>query len=498
VKRLLLALAVLALWPAAASAAPAVVTTPNGLELLHFDTDAPGTITERHAITGLQPTERIAGIDVRPATGQLYGLGIVPGVQDTGRIYVIDPGTGVATQLGPGPFSTTLTPSEYGFDFNPAADRIRVVNRADQNIRVNPNNGALVQVDTPLMPAGDVDAIAYDQNVAAVPQTTLWGYDSGIDRLVRIGGVNGNPSANMGQVTVFGSPSGISTAGRAGMDIPPSGIAFLSAQTGTVSSLYLAHLGTGIVAKLGDFPEIVDDLARLQGSSFAFEDPTAFRDEDSPGPGPELKVTRFGNIAGTQTVSFATSDGTATVGNADYNGAGATLTFAPGETSKTISLSVNPDAADEPNEFVNFALSNPTSGATLASPSTGTFTIVDDDGPPVIVPPDTVAPTLLVSAPPTRTRRQILGGVLGRFSVSEACVGALQLRLGNRTLGTRRIAPTSTARRRYRLKLTGAGRARISRQLRRRRRARVTVVGTCIDPAGNTGTDRTGITVRRR
>jgi hypothetical protein len=35
-----------------------------------YDTAAPGTITERHSITGLEPTETIMGLDVRPAKGK--------------------------------------------------------------------------------------------------------------------------------------------------------------------------------------------------------------------------------------------------------------------------------------------------------------------------------------------------------------------------------------------------------------------------------------------
>jgi hypothetical protein len=78
----------------------------------------------------------------------------------------------------------------------------------------------------------------------------------------------------------------------------------------------------------------------------------------------------------TVTVDFATADGTATAGS-DYLAAAGTVTFAPSETTQTISITVTGDPQVEPEEdfFVN--LSNPTN-ATIAD-SQGIGTITDDD-----------------------------------------------------------------------------------------------------------------------
>ena len=78
------------------------------------------------------------------------------------------------------------------------------------------------------------------------------------------------------------------------------------------------------------------------------------------------------------TADWATSDGTATAG-ADYTAGSGTLTFGTGEDSKTVTVTVTGDDADEPNETLMVTLSNE-SGATLAD-ATGTGTITDDDGP---------------------------------------------------------------------------------------------------------------------
>ena len=89
-----------------------------------------------------------------------------------------------------------------------------------------------------------------------------------------------------------------------------------------------------------------------------------------------ITVTRTNGSEGTVTVDYATSNGTATAGS-DYTATSGTLAFANGETSKTFSVPVTDDVLAEPNETVNLALSNPTGGATLGSPSTAILTIVN-------------------------------------------------------------------------------------------------------------------------
>src|SRR5262245_42128386 len=75
-------------------------------ELLAFDTSHPGTFTSTTKITNVQAGESILAIDVRPATGQLYGLG------STSRLYRINPATGKATQVG-STFAVPLSGTEF-------------------------------------------------------------------------------------------------------------------------------------------------------------------------------------------------------------------------------------------------------------------------------------------------------------------------------------------------------------------------------------------------
>jgi hypothetical protein len=91
-----------------------------------------------------------------------------------------------------------------------------------------------------------------------------------------------------------------------------------------------------------------------------------------------ITVTRTGSTAGTATIHYATSDGTATQG-ADYVATSGDVTFASGETSKTFTVSILDDGAAEPDETVTLTLSNPTYGATIGSPNPATLTITNDD-----------------------------------------------------------------------------------------------------------------------
>ncbi|MBA4789699.1 MAG: cellulase family glycosylhydrolase [Rhizobiales bacterium] len=99
-------------------------------------------------------------------------------------------------------------------------------------------------------------------------------------------------------------------------------------------------------------------------------------------------VTLSAAATGPVTVAYATANGTATAGS-DYAAASGTLTFAAGETTKTIQVTVNGDTVVEGNETLTLNLSAP-SGATIAD-GLGTGTITNDD---VVAP---VLPTLSVS-----------------------------------------------------------------------------------------------------
>jgi Domain of unknown function (DUF4394) len=216
--------------------------------LLTFDSAAPGSILSGSFLTGLQSNETILGIDFRPATGQLYGLG------SSSRLYTINPANGAATAVG-GQFSTLLNGFSFGFDFNPVIDRIRVVSEADQNLVLNPITGAVQLVATNLAyGAADpnfgvnpnvVDS-AYTNNVFNATSTQLYGIDTGLDILV----TQANNAGTLGTV----GPLGLNASAAGGFDISGvTGIAYaaLLPSGSSQSSLYSISLVTGLATNLG-------------------------------------------------------------------------------------------------------------------------------------------------------------------------------------------------------------------------------------------------------
>ena len=259
-------LSCLAILPAAARPIVGVTVTGTTNQLIQFDSAAPGTASVA-SIGGLVSGDVIEGIDFRPSNGVLYALVITHTVgADTGRIYTIDIATAAATVVGSAPFSTTLTSGKaYGFDFNPTVDRIRVVNTANQNFRVNPDTGLLAGTDTNL--TGPVVGAAYDRNDRnPATATTLFGIDFANNLLVRIGGVDGNPSPNGGALTTIG-PLGVTLSNViVGFDIAEDGVAYASLPTliaGSVTyRLYTVNLSTGAVSAVGN---IGTGLTQIRG-----------------------------------------------------------------------------------------------------------------------------------------------------------------------------------------------------------------------------------------
>src|SRR4029453_12425861 len=129
-----------------------VVGVTSEQRLICSRADPPSRARTIAAVTGLQTDTRLVGIDVRPANGVLYGLG------EAGGIYTVNVDTAVATLVAR--TNVALRGMSFGVDFNPVADRLRVVSDVGQNLAVNVADGTTAaQTDvayTPGTPATGV------------------------------------------------------------------------------------------------------------------------------------------------------------------------------------------------------------------------------------------------------------------------------------------------------------------------------------------------------
>ncbi|XP_015171863.1 PREDICTED: sodium/calcium exchanger 1 isoform X2 [Polistes dominula] len=136
-----------------------------------------------------------------------------------------------------------------------------------------------------------------------------------------------------------------------------------------------------------DLSEVKAELQKAEAESIDIENINAMRIFFEPGHYTvmenvgtfEIGVTRAGgDLNKACTVDYSTEDGSAEAGS-DYVSAKGTLTFEPGETKKTIQLSVIDDELFEEDEHFYVRLSNVSQPAMLVSPSLATVMILDDD-----------------------------------------------------------------------------------------------------------------------
>ena len=163
--------------------------------LIGFSAADAGEIETNVRVSGLPAGASLIGIDVRPLDGKLY---TVAKVGTTGHLYTLAPETGRATFVATLVAAGTTTPialqgTQFGFDFNPAADALRIVSDAGQNLRALPSSRAAGPVGTTFTDgtlndagttAAGITAAAYANNDNdAATGTTLYDIDSRLDGL---------------------------------------------------------------------------------------------------------------------------------------------------------------------------------------------------------------------------------------------------------------------------------------------------------------------------
>jgi hypothetical protein len=225
-------------------------------------------------ITGLvSPDTALIGIDFRVQDGLLYGVG------NGGGVYTIDTNNAQVTFVNS--LTVPLAGTFFGVDFNPAADRLRIISNTGQNLRHNVNPGGITLADGTLTytpppidpttpaplspPALGVVAAAYTNNdLDANTATTLFVVDSTMDQIAIQSPANNGILVPTGKLGI-----GIDIKAVAGFDIFSDlfdGVtvrnrAFATLLMDRTYSFYQIDLLTGAATFFGDFsgfPSVID------------------------------------------------------------------------------------------------------------------------------------------------------------------------------------------------------------------------------------------------
>jgi len=239
----------------------AFYATDSAGKLLRFTANNPGKVTRR-AIKGLPAGVRLTGIDFRPATGDLYGVG------GDSVVYRVNVSTGIAVAEA-AVFTPGLSGTSFGVDFNPVPDRIRVSSDTGQNLRLHPDDGNVVGVDSainPGMPQAVGSAYTNSSFSPVKPTTTtLYVLDAATDALC----VQNPP--NMGTLTgckAIAIKVGLNTGfDIAGSDTKNVGFVTAPAPGGKGTGLFrlgLSSAKTRYLGRVGKPSTTVTGLAAVQ------------------------------------------------------------------------------------------------------------------------------------------------------------------------------------------------------------------------------------------
>jgi hypothetical protein len=233
------------------------------MEIITVNAGQPERVLKRVFVAGLPSDEVLIGMDYRISKGVLFSL------SRRGILYTLDSDTGVAKAVSTAPLYPALVGNAFGFDFNPVADRIRVVSDRGQNLRLHPDTGVVAAVDadlayTPGDPQGinkpELVAAAYTYNKKNDKLTTNYAIDKRLGMLVTQGSVEGvTPvvSPNTGVLRTVGSLE-LGPLVDASFDIADvTGVGFAAVRSvaNSMTRLVLINLQTGkaqVLGTLGD------------------------------------------------------------------------------------------------------------------------------------------------------------------------------------------------------------------------------------------------------
>ena len=234
----------------------------DGTLMATFTTDRPQVLDWVRTIQGFSGDTAAIGLDHRVQDGQMYLVGNYGGIY---KVKINAPNDPVVTKVSQ--LTVALHGTNFGVDFNPAADRLRIVSDQGQNLRHDLNTNTTV-ADTTLTtpPAGTtkgVTAAAYTNNdLNPDTATTLFDIGTMTDQVLIQSPANNGTLAPTGSLTVDSATNAgfdiFSTLSN-GKAVSAAGFATLVAPDGS-TSLYSVNLLNGTATVIGKFPLSITDL----------------------------------------------------------------------------------------------------------------------------------------------------------------------------------------------------------------------------------------------
>ncbi|MFI0446370.1 DUF4394 domain-containing protein [Actinomadura sp. 6N118] len=246
-----------------------VVGLTGDQRLVAFRSDNPGAVSGLGKVSGLKGDQKLVGIDFRVQNGKLYGVG------DQGGIYTVHTGNAYAAKVSQ--LTVPLQGTNFGVDFNPAANRLRVISDTGQNLRhniddpagapaagVTATDGTLTNPPVPPAQTGatatGVTGAAYTNNdLDTNTATTLFDLDTALDQTSAQSPANAGNLAPTGKLRVDSGPN-------TGFDVYYSAAngtntGYAALQLGSEYRFYRINLLTGRAIPVGAFPgqrQVVD------------------------------------------------------------------------------------------------------------------------------------------------------------------------------------------------------------------------------------------------
>ncbi|MFE3329188.1 DUF4394 domain-containing protein [Streptomyces sp. NPDC059176] len=258
--------------PAATASLRAFGISGDGTLMATFTTNRPQVLDWVRVVIGLSGDTGLVGIDFRVQDGLMYGVG------NKGGIYTIKtpPTTPDVVVTKVSQLQYALSGTNFGVDFNPAADRLRVISDHGQNLRHNLNDHSTIQdlnLTTPPLEGTTkgVSAAAYTNNdLNASTATTLIDINTTSDQVVLQSPANNGtlaPTGNLGIDAGINAGLDIYSTLSGGKTVDNAAFASLTPYGASTPSLYSVDVFTGQATSIGQFPLNITDVAiSLTGS----------------------------------------------------------------------------------------------------------------------------------------------------------------------------------------------------------------------------------------